>query len=39
MTTAGGRRVVFSILSNHHTRTAREVDRVAEAALLRIYRQ
>lgn len=33
-----GRTLVFSILLNHHTRTAREADRVIDAALLRIAR-
>lgn len=37
LTTASGERLVFSILSNSHTRAARDVDRVAEAALLRIF--
>ena len=36
LTTAAGERMAFSIISNHHTVTSREVDRVAEAALLRI---
>ncbi|HEX2095604.1 MAG TPA: D-alanyl-D-alanine carboxypeptidase/D-alanyl-D-alanine-endopeptidase [Longimicrobiaceae bacterium] len=31
-----GERLVFSILLNHHTLTAREADRVIDAALLRI---
>ncbi len=31
-----GERLVFSILLDHHTLTAREADRVAEAALLRM---
>lgn len=31
-----GRPLVFSILLNHHTRSAREADRVIDAALLRI---
>lgn len=37
LTTAGGERLVFSALANHHTVAARDADRVAEAALLRIY--
>jgi serine-type D-Ala-D-Ala carboxypeptidase/endopeptidase (penicillin-binding protein 4) len=36
LTTAAGERMVFSILANHHTVTSRDVDRVAEAALLRL---
>ncbi len=31
-----GRPIVFSILLNHHTRTARDADRVIDAALLRV---
>ncbi len=31
-----GRPLVFSILLNHHTRSARDADRVVDAALLRI---
>jgi serine-type D-Ala-D-Ala carboxypeptidase/endopeptidase (penicillin-binding protein 4) len=38
MTTAAGQRIVFSILVNSHTRSSRDADRVAEAALLRVYR-
>ncbi|HEX2189881.1 MAG TPA: D-alanyl-D-alanine carboxypeptidase/D-alanyl-D-alanine-endopeptidase [Longimicrobiaceae bacterium] len=33
-----GEPLVFSILLNHHTRSAREADRVIDAALLRISR-
>jgi D-alanyl-D-alanine carboxypeptidase/D-alanyl-D-alanine-endopeptidase (penicillin-binding protein 4) len=36
LTTAAGERMAFSIISNHHTVTSREVDRVAEAALQRL---
>jgi D-alanyl-D-alanine carboxypeptidase/D-alanyl-D-alanine-endopeptidase (penicillin-binding protein 4) len=35
-TTAAGERMVFSMISNHHTVTSRDVDRVAEAALMRL---
>lgn len=35
-TTAAGERMVFSMIANHHTVTSRDVDRVAEAALLRL---
>lgn len=35
-TTAAGERMVFSMIANHHTVTARDVDRMAEAALLRL---
>ena len=35
-TTAAGERMVFSMMANHHTVTSRDVDRVAEAALLRL---
>jgi len=35
-TTAAGERMVFSIISNHHTVPSREVDRVAESALMRL---
>ncbi|HEV2733194.1 MAG TPA: D-alanyl-D-alanine carboxypeptidase, partial [Longimicrobiaceae bacterium] len=31
-----GQPLVFSIVLNHHTRSAREADRVIDAALLRI---
>ncbi|MBV9773231.1 MAG: D-alanyl-D-alanine carboxypeptidase/D-alanyl-D-alanine-endopeptidase [Gemmatimonadetes bacterium] len=37
LTTAGGERLVFSAIANHHTVASRDVDRVAEAALRRIY--
>lgn len=37
LTTAAGERIVFSIVVNHHTRTARDADRVTEAALLRLH--
>jgi len=37
MTTAAGEPIVFSIIVNHHTLTARDADRLAEAALLRIH--
>jgi D-alanyl-D-alanine carboxypeptidase/D-alanyl-D-alanine-endopeptidase (penicillin-binding protein 4) len=37
MTTAGGEPIVFSILVNHHTLTSRDADRLAEAALMRVY--
>jgi serine-type D-Ala-D-Ala carboxypeptidase/endopeptidase (penicillin-binding protein 4) len=37
LTTAAGERLVFSMLVNHHTLSARDADRVAEAALLRLY--
>lgn len=36
LTTAAGERMAFSIIANSHTVTSREVDRVAEAALLRV---
>jgi D-alanyl-D-alanine carboxypeptidase/D-alanyl-D-alanine-endopeptidase (penicillin-binding protein 4) len=35
-TTAAGERMVFSMIANHHTVTSRDVDRVAETALLRL---
>jgi serine-type D-Ala-D-Ala carboxypeptidase/endopeptidase (penicillin-binding protein 4) len=35
-TTAAGERMVFSMIANHHTVASRDVDRVAEAALLRL---
>jgi serine-type D-Ala-D-Ala carboxypeptidase/endopeptidase (penicillin-binding protein 4) len=38
LTTARGERIVFSILANGHTRRAADVDRVVEAALLRVFR-
>lgn len=38
LTTASGERLVFSMMVNHHTLAARDADRVAEAALLRLYR-
>lgn len=36
LTTAAGERLVFSIIVNNHTRSARDADRVAEAAVLRL---
>ena len=38
LTTAEGERIVFSTIVNHHTLSARDADRLAEAALLRVYR-
>lgn len=35
-TTAAGEPMVFSILMNHHTLSSRDVDRVAEAAIMRV---
>ena len=35
-TTAAGEPMVFSILMNHHTLSSRDVDRVAEAAIMRL---
>jgi len=35
-TTAAGERMVFSMIVNHHTLSARDADRVAEAALMRL---
>ena len=37
LTTAAGEPLVFSMLVNHHVLTARDADRLAEAALLRLY--
>jgi D-alanyl-D-alanine carboxypeptidase/D-alanyl-D-alanine-endopeptidase (penicillin-binding protein 4) len=37
MTTAAGEPMVFSMMVNHHTLTSRDADRLAEAALLRLY--
>jgi D-alanyl-D-alanine carboxypeptidase/D-alanyl-D-alanine-endopeptidase (penicillin-binding protein 4) len=37
MTTAAGEPMVFSMIVNHHTVASRDADRVAEAALLRLY--
>jgi D-alanyl-D-alanine carboxypeptidase/D-alanyl-D-alanine-endopeptidase (penicillin-binding protein 4) len=37
MTTAAGEPIVFSIIVNHHTLSARDADRLAEAALMRIH--
>ncbi|HEX8672954.1 MAG TPA: D-alanyl-D-alanine carboxypeptidase/D-alanyl-D-alanine-endopeptidase [Longimicrobium sp.] len=37
LTTAAGERMVFSILVNNHTLSAAAADRLAEAALLRVY--
>jgi D-alanyl-D-alanine carboxypeptidase/D-alanyl-D-alanine-endopeptidase (penicillin-binding protein 4) len=36
LTTDAGERLVFAAVSNHHDRPAREVDRVVDAALLRL---
>ncbi|HEY0025791.1 MAG TPA: D-alanyl-D-alanine carboxypeptidase/D-alanyl-D-alanine-endopeptidase [Longimicrobium sp.] len=36
VTTAAGEPMVFSILMNHHTLSSRDVDRVAEAAIMRL---
>ncbi|HEU0298576.1 MAG TPA: D-alanyl-D-alanine carboxypeptidase/D-alanyl-D-alanine-endopeptidase [Longimicrobium sp.] len=38
LTTAAGERLVFSMIVNHHTLSARDADRVAEAALARLHR-
>ena len=38
VTTASGERLVFSMMVNHHTLSARAADRVAEAALMRLHR-
>jgi D-alanyl-D-alanine carboxypeptidase/D-alanyl-D-alanine-endopeptidase (penicillin-binding protein 4) len=35
-TTAAGERMVFSMMVNHHTLSARDADRVAEAAVMRV---
>jgi D-alanyl-D-alanine carboxypeptidase/D-alanyl-D-alanine-endopeptidase (penicillin-binding protein 4) len=37
LTTAAGEPMVFSMIVNHHTATSRDADRLAEAALLRVY--
>ncbi|HKP76361.1 MAG TPA: D-alanyl-D-alanine carboxypeptidase/D-alanyl-D-alanine-endopeptidase, partial [Longimicrobiaceae bacterium] len=37
MTTAAGEPMVFSMIVNHHAATSRDADRLAEAALLRLY--
>lgn len=37
LTTAAGEPMVFSMIVNHHTATSRDADRLAEAALLRLY--
>lgn len=37
LTTAAGERMAFSMIVNHHTVAARDADRLAEAALLRVY--
>ena len=37
LTTAAGEQIVFSTIVNHHTLTSRDADRLAEAALLRVY--
>ncbi|HET7230240.1 MAG TPA: D-alanyl-D-alanine carboxypeptidase/D-alanyl-D-alanine-endopeptidase [Longimicrobium sp.] len=37
MTTAAGEPILFSIIVNHHTVTSRDADRLAEAALMRVY--
>lgn len=39
LTTAAGERVVFSMIVNNHTLTASAADRLAEAALMRVYAQ
>jgi serine-type D-Ala-D-Ala carboxypeptidase/endopeptidase (penicillin-binding protein 4) len=36
LTTAGGERLVFSMIVNHHTLSAADADRLAHAALLRL---
>jgi D-alanyl-D-alanine carboxypeptidase/D-alanyl-D-alanine-endopeptidase (penicillin-binding protein 4) len=36
LTTAAGERMVFSMIVNHHTLSARDADRVAEAAVMRL---
>jgi D-alanyl-D-alanine carboxypeptidase len=36
VTTAAGERMVFSMMVNHHTLSARDADRLAEAALMRL---
>jgi D-alanyl-D-alanine carboxypeptidase/D-alanyl-D-alanine-endopeptidase (penicillin-binding protein 4) len=37
MTTAAGEPMAFSMIVNHHTVSARDADRLAEAALMRLY--
>jgi D-alanyl-D-alanine carboxypeptidase/D-alanyl-D-alanine-endopeptidase (penicillin-binding protein 4) len=37
LSTSAGERIVFSMIVNNHTLSARDADRLAEAALLRIY--
>jgi serine-type D-Ala-D-Ala carboxypeptidase/endopeptidase (penicillin-binding protein 4) len=37
METAAGERIIFSMLVNHHSLTAADADRLAEAALLRLH--
>ncbi len=37
LTTAAGERMVFSMIVNNHTVTSHDADRLAEAALLRLY--
>jgi D-alanyl-D-alanine carboxypeptidase/D-alanyl-D-alanine-endopeptidase (penicillin-binding protein 4) len=37
MTTAAGEPMVFSMIVNHHTVSSRDADRLAEAALMRLY--
>jgi D-alanyl-D-alanine carboxypeptidase/D-alanyl-D-alanine-endopeptidase (penicillin-binding protein 4) len=37
LTTAGGQELIFSMMVNHHARSASTADRVIDAALLRIY--
>ncbi|HEX8906562.1 MAG TPA: D-alanyl-D-alanine carboxypeptidase/D-alanyl-D-alanine-endopeptidase, partial [Longimicrobiaceae bacterium] len=37
VTTAAGEPMVFSMIVNHHTVTSRDADRLAEAALMRLY--
>jgi D-alanyl-D-alanine carboxypeptidase/D-alanyl-D-alanine-endopeptidase (penicillin-binding protein 4) len=37
VTTAAGEQMAFSMIVNHHTVTSRDADRLAEAALMRLY--
>ena len=37
LTTAAGEPMVFSMIVNHHTVSSRDADRLAEAALMRLY--
>jgi PBP4 family serine-type D-alanyl-D-alanine carboxypeptidase len=39
LTTESGERIVFSIVANHFTATAAEIDAVAERALLRLLKR